>query len=84
MHPIKQTWGMIMNLKFRILNTALMSLMLTFMMTLWITWINVGFIAEFFHVWMHAWIMAWPAAFICVMVLAQPVLLLSQKILKVK
>ena len=73
-----------MTLRFRLLNTALMSMLLSFLMTLWVTWLNLGFITDCIQHWLHAWLMAWPAAFICVMLLARPVLLISQKVLGVQ
>jgi hypothetical protein len=31
-------------------------------MTAWVTWINLGWSAEFYQQWLHAFILAWPAA----------------------
>lgn len=39
-------------------------------MTVYVTWINPGFIEYFVNLWFKAWLMAFPAAFIGVWVLA--------------
>lgn len=46
----------------RILFALLMSLLLSFLMTAWVTWINLGWSTEYYHQWFHAFICAWPAA----------------------
>ncbi len=73
-----------MSFTFRLFNTAVMSLLLSLMMTLWVTWINLGFVDDFFMRWMKAWLLAFPAAFICVLVLAQPVMAFSRKVFGIK
>lgn len=66
----------------RLINTAIMSLVLTFFMTLYITWVNLGIRPDFIQSWMKAWLMAIPAAFVCVLLLATPVQKISQAIHK--
>lgn len=73
-----------MSFKFRLFNTAVMSMLLSLMMTLWVTWINLGFVEDFFLRWGKAWILAWPAAFVCVLVLANPVLTFSKKVFGIR
>lgn len=51
-----------MSLKHRLLFALLMSLVLSFLMTAWVTWLNLGLIEGFFEKWMAAFIVAWPAA----------------------
>ncbi|PKG80758.1 hypothetical protein CXF85_21845 [Colwellia sp. 75C3] len=46
----------------RILFSLIMSLQLSFLMTAWVTWINLGWSPEFYQQWIHAFILAWPAA----------------------
>ncbi|MEZ9232089.1 DUF2798 domain-containing protein [Vibrio amylolyticus] len=41
---------------------VLMSLVLSSLMTLWVTWINLGFVANFTLFWGKAFVLAWPAA----------------------
>ncbi|MBR0573242.1 MULTISPECIES: DUF2798 domain-containing protein [Pasteurellaceae] len=69
-----------MNLKFRLFNSAVMSFLLSMLMTLWVTWINLGFVDDFLSRWLKAWGLAFPAAFICVLILVQPVMKFSKKI----
>ncbi len=76
--------GKVMNFKFRLFNTAVMSFLLSMMMTLWVTWINLGFVENFFFFWLKAWALAFPAAFVCVMILAQPVMKFSKKVFKIE
>lgn len=70
----------IMSWKFRLFNTAVMAFLLSLLMTLWVTWINLGFVNDFFARWMQAWGLAFPAAFCCVLILAKPVLRFSEKV----
>ncbi|WP_232362652.1 DUF2798 domain-containing protein [Salinimonas chungwhensis] len=39
-----------------------MSLVLSFLISAWVTFLNLGWVATFVSSWMHAWLMAWPAA----------------------
>ncbi len=73
-----------MNFKFRLFNTAVMSFLLSMMMTLWVTWINIGFVDDFIWRWLKAWGLAFPAAFICVLILATPVMKFSKKVFGIK
>ena len=70
-----------MSWSFRLLNTAIMSFLLSGLMTVYVTLINLGFVADFIHYWIKAWILAAPAAFIIVMMLATPVQRLTYAIL---
>ena len=49
-------------MKHRFIFAILMSFVLTFFMSAWVTFINVGLIDNFIHFWMSAWLLAWPAA----------------------
>jgi len=49
-------------MKQRLIFTAVMSLTLSFFMTFWVTWINLGFNPDFILQWLRAFSMAWPAA----------------------
>lgn len=71
-----------MTFKFRLVNTAIMSFLLSGFMTIYVTWINLGFVQNFIHFWLRAWSMAFPAAFIGVFVLAPFVAKLTGKIVK--
>lgn len=49
-------------MKHRIIFSGLMSLLLSTLMTAWVTWINLGYSVHFYQQWFHAFILAWPAA----------------------
>ncbi|GAA0693822.1 hypothetical protein GCM10009104_21540 [Marinobacterium maritimum] len=49
-------------MKQRLWFTALMSLVLSFFMTAYVTWLNLGFSDLYVTQWMRAFSMAWPAA----------------------
>lgn len=49
-------------MKHRFIFAILMSFVLTFFMSAWVTFINVGLIDDFANYWMSAWLLAWPAA----------------------
>ncbi|WP_020590709.1 DUF2798 domain-containing protein [Kiloniella laminariae] len=49
-------------MKQRLLFSALMSFVLSFLMSCWVTWINLGLSAMFIERWLNAFILAWPAA----------------------
>ncbi|WP_084659999.1 DUF2798 domain-containing protein [Vibrio sonorensis] len=49
-------------MKQRILFTVIMSFFLSFFMTLWVTFINLGFTPDFLQSWGRAFMLAWPAA----------------------
>lgn len=70
-----------MSWKFRLLNTANMSITLSALMTIYITFINLGMVKNFIQYWLKAWLYAAPAAFICVLTLANPVQKLTKKVL---
>lgn len=69
-----------MSFKFRVVNTAIMSVFLSGFMTLYVTWINLGLVENFITLWVKAWAMACPAAFVGVMLLAPMVLKMTQRI----
>ena len=68
-------------LKQRLLSSLLMSLLLSGLMTAWVTWLNLGLVADFVARWMHAFVMAWPAAFTIVVLLAPSVQRLAWRLL---
>ncbi|GAA0783848.1 DUF2798 domain-containing protein [Marinobacterium sediminicola] len=49
-------------MKLRLWFTFLMSLVLTFFMTGYVTWLNLGFSELYLEKWFRAFCMAWPAA----------------------
>ena len=69
-------------LKQRLLTPMLMSLLLSGLMTAWVTWLNLGFTAHFIGLWLHAYLCAWPAAFIIVVLLGPLVQRLALRLLQ--
>lgn len=45
-----------------------MSLVLSIIMSAWVTYLNLGLASDFVEKWIGAWILAWPAAAICAFV----------------
>ncbi|MCS4291982.1 hypothetical protein M2375_000177 [Comamonas sp. BIGb0152] len=64
-------------LKQRLLSSILMSMLLSGLMTAWVTWLNLGFVGDFLSRWLHAYLLSWPAAFTIVVLLAPGVQRLS-------
>lgn len=50
--------------------TALFSFSLSFIISAWVTYINIGLTANFLEKWQIAFLNAWPAAFVCAYLLA--------------
>mgnify|MGYP002477443973 CR=1 FL=1 len=66
----------------RLVSSILMSLFLSFVMSCWVTWLNLGWNEEFVTHWMTAFRFAWPAAWLAAFLLGPLVHLLTQKLLK--
>ncbi len=49
-------------MKHRMIFAALMSFVLSFLMTAWVTFVNLGLPPDFVTFWMKSWVLAWPAA----------------------
>lgn len=73
-----------MSWKFRLLNTAIMSILLSGLMTVYISFINLGMIEDFVYYWLKAWLLAAPVAFICVLILANPVHKFTKNLLAIE
>lgn len=54
----------------KLIFTLLLSLCLSFMVSGWVTYINLGLVADFTTRWAHAFANAWPASFIAAYVLS--------------
>ena len=57
-------------LRLRCTFAFLMSLVMTLLMSAWVTWLNIGPQADFLARWRHAFFAAWPVAFCAVMLFA--------------
>lgn len=67
-------------LRLRCTFAFLMSLVMTLLMSAWVTWLNIGLQAYFLPRWRHAFFAAWPVAFCAVMLFAPRVQLMSRSI----
>lgn len=61
------------DLRTRVIFASLMSLLMSIIMSGWITWLNIGFRPDYAERWLHAFLSAWPAAFAAVMLIAPSV-----------
>lgn len=69
-------------MKHRIIFSLMMSFILSFLMTLWVTYLNLGLGANFVNSWLHAFVLAWPAAAIISFVASPLALRLTNLLLK--
>nr|WP_221794372.1 DUF2798 domain-containing protein [Oceanobacter mangrovi] len=67
-------------MKLRLIHSALMSGILSLLMTCWITYINLGYSSHFFGLWMKAWSLAWPPAFVIAFSTGPAILKLAQRL----
>jgi hypothetical protein len=51
-----------MNLKPKHIQPVLMAGIMAFLMTAFVTWMNLGFPQDYVSRWLHAFIVAWPLA----------------------
>ncbi|AXE29562.1 DUF2798 domain-containing protein [Chromobacterium phragmitis] len=68
-------------LRQRLLFSLLMSAAMSFLMTAWVSWLNLGLRPDLLARWLHAFVSAWPAAFAAVLLLAPPIHRLTQRLL---
>lgn len=61
----------------RLVFSGLMSLVMAFLMTAWVSWIHLGFPPDFVARWMTAFIQAWPAALVIALLAGPPLQRLS-------
>ena len=57
----------------RLIFSLLMSFSMSTFMTLLVTWLNLGWVPEFFERWSHAFLAGWPAAFVITLFVAPAV-----------
>ncbi len=67
-------------MKHRFIFAILMSLLLSFLMTCWVTWLNLDWNPNFLGQWMHAFSLAWPAAAIIAFFIAPEIHKLATKL----
>ena len=62
--------------------TALLSCAMASMVSAWVTYINLGLPEDFISRWGFAFINAWPASFTAAYLLNQPIMVLTQKLMR--
>ena len=67
-------------LRLRFVFAVIMSLVMTLLMSAWVTWLNIGLQDDFLARWRHAFLAAWPVAFCAVMLFAPRVQGISRQI----
>lgn len=68
-------------LRLRFVFGLLMSLVMSVLMTGWVTWINLGIRPDFALQWGRAFLMAWPAAFLIAFSFGPTLQRLAQRLL---
>ena len=58
-----------MQLAIKFLGPAIMSLMVVFVVSGFVIWLNMGFSEDFFSRWFRSWLFGWPIATFSVIVL---------------
>jgi hypothetical protein len=66
--------------RLRVVFALLMSLLMSSMMSGWVTWLNIGLHPDFLARWRYAFMAAWPAAFTVVLVCGPLVHGVSQRL----
>lgn len=69
-------------LRLRLVFSCFMSLLMSSLMSAWVTWLNLGFSMTYLNRWLHAFLAAWPAAFLIVVIAAPAVQRFSQRLLQ--
>ncbi|WP_428796293.1 DUF2798 domain-containing protein [Vibrio kasasachensis] len=69
-------------MKQRILFTVIMSFFLSSLMTLWITYLNLGSTPDFLSLWGRAFLLAWPAAGVISFFVSPLAQTITQKVLQ--
>ncbi|UGQ47421.1 DUF2798 domain-containing protein [Massilia endophytica] len=67
-------------LRLRLTFAGLMSLLMSGLMSAWVTWLNLGLSPAFPSRWLHAFVAAWPAAFLIVVLAAPKVQRLASRL----
>jgi fructose-specific phosphotransferase system IIC component len=57
-----------------------MSLVMAFIMTAFITWINTGLADGYVGRWMHSFLLAWPLAMACIVLFANRIRTMTSKL----
>lgn len=60
-------------MKIHFVFTAVFSFLMSFLLSAWVTYVNLGFSETFLYSWLIAFINAWPAAFVVAFTVAPPI-----------
>ncbi|WP_441003813.1 DUF2798 domain-containing protein [Pseudocolwellia agarivorans] len=69
-------------MSYRLVFSLLMSFVLCFLMTVWITFINLGAVEGFFMSWARAFLFAWPVAWLISFSFGPKIAAIAQKLCK--
>ncbi|NOU51257.1 DUF2798 domain-containing protein [Pseudoalteromonas sp. JBTF-M23] len=64
----------------KLIFTLLLSLCLSFMVSGWVTYINLGLVTDFASRWTQAFCNAWPASFTAAYLLSSPISVITLRI----
>jgi hypothetical protein len=70
-----------MPFRLRLVHSAMMSFVLCFLMTCWVTFINLGITEHFIMQWSRAFSLSWPAAFIIAFFTGPVVMKIAMKLI---
>ena len=60
-------------MKINFIFTLVFSFMMSFLLSAWVTYVNLGLSGIFLHNWLIAFLYAWPAAFLVAFTVAPPI-----------
>ncbi len=69
-------------MKIHFIFTLAFSFLMSFLLSAWVTYINLGLSDTFFGSWIKAFANAWPAAFVVALTVAPPIRSLVLKLFK--
>ncbi|MEH6394486.1 DUF2798 domain-containing protein [Pseudoalteromonas sp.] len=67
-------------MKIHLIFTAAFSFLMSFLLSAWVTYLNLGLSDTFIQSWLTAFINAWPAAFVVAFSVAPPIRLLVMRL----
>ena len=71
-------------MKIHFIFTLIFSFMMSFLLSAWVTYVNLGLSNTFVQSWLTAFINAWPAAFLVAFTVAPPIRAAVIKLIRIK
>lgn len=71
-------------MKIHFIFTLIFSFMMSFLLSAWVTYVNLGLSNTFVQSWLTAFINAWPAAFLVAFTVAPPISAVVIKLIRIK